>query len=52
MLKLVENHKMEWMMDKIRSVETKDKDCNEYPRLKQSDDATAILIVSELKKNK
>jgi hypothetical protein len=51
MLKLVENHKMEWMMDKIRSVETKDKDCNEYPRFKQSDDATAILIASEAKKD-
>lgn len=49
LLKLVGTHKMEWVLDKIRDVEIADSKCNQYPRFKQSDDATAILIDCRMK---
>lgn len=45
LMKTAEKQPLSRMVRKIRSVEKKDSKCNSFPRLKVSDDATAILLI-------
>ncbi len=46
-----ENQPLQRMLRKIRSIEGKDPKCNTFPRLKPSDDATAVLVIGNAERN-